>query len=180
VSGVRDGRIQASQDHAKKLSERLSAADVQANHGSLSLPADTSVSGHLAVLEGSLDLATGSRFDGELWVVNGTSSSAGRPVWVADVNLVNGDLFRSAMPLSPVMSGDIDAPVASMPSSTRKDRRLSSGCQRPESLAGEVVRRTRPTNRVDYSSLYVGVKRGNPDDRVRIGAAMRTLSRRFA
>ena len=147
----------------KRLTQRVTEPDVRVHYGNLSVPADSTLHGPLAVLEGSLDLAAGSRFDGLLWIVNGDLILGGDAAVSGTVQIVDGELFQAR-------DARIEGQVRRYRCTCQLDRDLYQDDKRiqfvkrddPRALDPEIMAGIGPTNRVDFSSALLGVKRGNP------------------
>jgi hypothetical protein len=119
----------------------------------------------LVVVEGGLDVAAGSVLKGEVWVVNGDLILAGDARIEGPVYLVDGVLFQSR---DAVITGEIKRYHCACKLDADEFQKTAQPIFRKivdrNALGTKLVAGAGTANRVDYESVFLGMKRGNPDN----------------
>lgn len=149
----------------RELTRSLTSKLLSFHYGAFSVGAGQVLDSSIAVAEGALDLSAGSLVKGEVWVINGNLILGGDAHIDGTVHLVNGSLFQSK---ESTISGTIQQYRCECRLDQDRYHKNKQVAFRskvdPKSLKPRLVAGAGPDTRVDYSTVFIGVARGNPEN----------------
>ncbi len=148
------------------LTTRLADLSLPVHYGGVMIPAGQSRAGPIIVIAGALDVQDGGRLEGDAWVINGQVILTGSARVNGSLDLVNSETFQSR-------HARIEGEIRRYRCACRldgeaydRDRSLVFIEEKdPRAVRTEVDVGSVAENRVDFCTVKLGVKRGNPRHR---------------
>lgn len=152
---------------AEELSSKLNAASGESYYGGKMIGGGGVVRGTIVIMNGALDIQDGGVLIGEAWIVNGKLILTGSARITGRVFLVNSDEYISRR--ASVDSGLVRYSCGCALDYERFEKDSSLvflKVEDPSAVSTDFSFRVGTPCRVDYDIIDVGLKRGNPENKI--------------